>query len=98
MMDMQMLGMMNYILSIMRWQNAGRTASGNATGNRQNVVTGRSFEETLRQQQVKSVRDDVYSQIHTNVDASSTDSLRSLMMEMQNPYRNLELLGMFSGE
>ncbi len=95
MMDMQMLGMMNYITSIMRWQNAGRGTAGRSAGNytaRQN-----SFEERLKQ----SVQREITGKTPADAAAGrgrqrNTDPMEPIM-QMMNPYQNLAMMGLLTG-
>ncbi len=95
MMDMQMLGMMNYITSIMRWQNAGRGTAGRSAGN--HTARQVSFEERLRQ----SVRREITGKTAASAAAGrgrqrNTDSMEQ-MMQMMYPYQNLAMLGLLTG-
>lgn len=102
MMDMQMLGMMNYISSIMRWQNAGRT-TGTAAG--RNTTEKNSFDKALRQAQLNYLKEQqVYAGLSMyNSGSSNTGMISPFMLgmqniySMQNPYQNLALLGILSG-
>ncbi len=101
MMDMQMLGMMNYISSIMKWQNAGRTARMAAGRSR---TEGNSFEHAMRQAQMNYIKEQqayARSSMYTvNDDTGMITPFMSAMQNiygMRNPYQNLALLGILSG-
>ena len=102
MMDMQMLGMMNYISSIMRWQNAGRTTG--TTGGR-STTEGNRFDQALRQAQVNYLKEQQeYARLSIyNSGSGNTGMITPLMSgiqniyNMRNPYQNLALLGILSG-
>lgn len=92
-MNTQMLGLMSYITSIMRWQSIGRRTAGMAAGN---VSAPVSFEERLRQSVQKEVS---AAALNRQGDRTSTGEPQQKssdpmeIMQIINPCQSLAMLG-----
>lgn len=89
-MNTQMLGLMSYITSIMRWQSIGRRTAGTAVGN---VSAPVSFEERLRQSVQKEVKGAVGKDTTDRTvggEQKSADPME--IMQIINPYQNLAMM------
>lgn len=89
-MNTQMLGLMSYITSIMRWQSIGRRTAGTAAGN---VSAPVSFEERLRQSVQKEVREAAGNRQDDRTSTEELQQKNSNPMEIINPYQSLAMLG-----
>lgn len=97
MMDMQILGMMNYISSIMEWQNAGRTSETAA----RNTVAENSFGTALRQAQTNymkkmNINTELQKEVRGELPTYNNNRLSSTRQTM-NPYQSLALMGILTG-
>lgn len=87
---MQMLGLMNYITSIMRWQNVGNRTGATAAGNASPQI---SFEERLRQSVQREVKGAVGKDTTDCTVGGEQKSAGPMeIMQIINPYQNLAMM------